>query len=110
MSSLNMNYEPMGLANNNKLPSWMKCEIKYSLIHIYGTPTIETAGLENLCIRIYSNSSMILLQYDLHIKNTRRKPLISDQMKRLFKPILNDFGDENNNSFEKSNQSERIKN
>ena len=110
MSSLNINYEPIGLADNNKLPLWMKCEIKYSLIHIYGTPTIETAGLENLCIRIYSNSSMILLQYDLHIKNTRRKPLISDQMKRLFKPILNDFGDENNNSFEKSNQSERIKN
>ena len=83
MSSLNMNYEPMGLANNNKLPSWMKCEIKYSLIHIYGTPTIETAGLENLCIRIYSNSSMILLQYDLHIKNTRRKPLISESNEKV---------------------------
>ena len=78
-----MNYEPMGLANNNKLPSWMKCEIKYSLIHIYGTPTIDTADRDNVCIRIYSNSSMILLQYVLHIKNNIRKPLISDQMKML---------------------------
>ena len=83
MSSLNMNYEPIGLADNNKLPLWMKCEIKYSLIHIYGTPTIDTADRDNVCIRIYSKSSMILLQYVLHIKNTIRKPLISDQMKML---------------------------
>ena len=96
-----MNYEPMGLADNNKLPLWMKCEIKYSLIHIYGTPTIETADHENLCIRIYSKSSMILLQYDLHIKKTKRnwKPLISDHMKKLLN-FLKVSIDENNNTFE----------
>ena len=78
-----MNYEPICLADNNKLPLWMKCEIRYGLIHIYGTPTIETADRDNLCIRIYSKSSIILLQYDLHIKNTKRRPLISDYMRRL---------------------------
>ena len=83
MSSLNMNYEPICLADNYKLPLWMKCEIRYGLIHIYGTPTIETADRDNLCIRIYSKSSIILLQYDLHIKNTKRRPLISDYMRRL---------------------------
>ena len=48
----------------------MKCEMRFGLIQIHGTPTSETVDQDNLCIRILSKSGIILMQYDLHIKNT----------------------------------------
>ena len=56
-----MEYERIGLAQNNKLPLWMKCELKFGIIQIYGTPTSETVYHDDVCIRIYSLSGIILM-------------------------------------------------
>lgn len=61
MDLLNMNYELIGLNSNSKLPLWMKCEMKFGSIFIYGTPTNEMVTHDNFCIRVISSSGIILM-------------------------------------------------
>lgn len=80
-----MVYERISLAQNNKLPVWRKCELKFGIIQIYGTPTSEIVDYDDICISVYSLSGITLMKYDFHIKKTNQDNLITQNMSKFKK-------------------------
>lgn len=58
---LNYDFVELGIQENYKLPLWLKCEMKFDTICLYGIPTVETVDQDNVFIRIISQSGIILM-------------------------------------------------